>query len=117
MAKKKSNIRGKSRGKPKRRSWLIGLFRFMFSAPVWQVILLAIIAAVIYWQWTAIVSWANGVIYNILMLFGWGLVFIAIAVVALVVVLWRRKLSSFILQGNRWLGSIALILSIFSAFS
>ncbi len=111
MAKKKSNTRDKSRDKPRRRSWLIGLFRFLFSTPVWQVLLFAIVAGAIWWQWIAIVSWARDFIYSTLRLFGWGLVFIVIAAVTLVVVLWRRKLSSFIYHGNRWLGSVAFILA------
>ncbi|MFC1928359.1 DNA translocase FtsK [Chloroflexota bacterium] len=111
MAKKKSDIRGKSRGKAKKRSWLIGLFRFIVSPPVWQVILLALVAVVIYWQRTTLVLWTTGIIDSTLKLFGWGLVFIVIAIGTLVGVVWRRKLSSFIYHGNRWLGSIAFVLA------
>ncbi|MFC2051219.1 DNA translocase FtsK [Chloroflexota bacterium] len=111
MAKKKSDISGKSRSKPKRRSWLVGLLRFIVSPPVWRVILLFLAAGAIYWWWATIISWVSDVVYSTLILFGWGLVFIAIAIKTLVIVLWRRKLSSFIYHGNRWLGSVAFILA------
>ncbi|MFC1940202.1 DNA translocase FtsK [Chloroflexota bacterium] len=78
---------------------------------MWQVLLLAIVTGVIWWQWPAIISWANDVIYNTLRLFGWGLVFVVVAAGTLVGVLWRRKLSSFFYHGNRWLGSVAFILA------
>jgi len=111
MATKKSSSRGKSRGKRKKGSWLGELFRFIASPPVWQLMLLVLAVVLVYWQRAIIVDWATGVATNTLRLFGWGLSFIAIAIVALVWVLWRRKLSSFIFHGNRWLGGIAFTLA------
>ncbi|MFQ5997549.1 MAG: DNA translocase FtsK, partial [Dehalococcoidales bacterium] len=64
-------------------------------------ILLAVITALVVWKWS-----------NLVALFGWGLIFIAAAIIMLIVQVKRRKLSSFILRGNRWLGSAALILAI-----
>ena len=97
MAKRKSDNRGKSR----RRPWWVGLLRFMVRPPVGYLVLAVIIVALAYWQWANLVSWASDVRDSTLRLFGWGLVFIAIAVVTLVWVVWRRKLSSFIYHGNR----------------
>ncbi|MBA7617749.1 hypothetical protein ES703_25066 [subsurface metagenome] len=113
MAKTKSNIRGKSRGKPKRRSWWRGLLRFMVLSPFryWYVTLGVIVLAFLYWQWAVLTSWAIGVINSTLRLFGWGLVFIIIAVAALVGVLWLRKLSSVVHRWNYWLGGIAFTLA------
>ena len=111
MAKRKSDIRGNSRRKPKRRSWWGRLFRFMVSSPVWQLILLALAAVVIYWQRETAVWWTLGVIGGVLKLFGWGLVFIIIAIGTLVGVLWRRKLVSVIRHWNQWLGGIAFTLA------
>ncbi|MEA1959583.1 MAG: DNA translocase FtsK [Chloroflexota bacterium] len=44
---------------------------------------------------------------------GWGLIIIAVAVVALVVwAIWRRQIADFMRRGNRWLNSIANSLSL-----
>ncbi len=107
MAKRQSNTRGKSR-KPKRRSLWRGLLRFLWLRPVRWFILAVIIVALLYWQWATLVSWATGV----WQLLAWGLVFIAIAIGALVVAGWRRKLSSLIYHGNRWLSGIAFGLAV-----
>ncbi|MFC2071748.1 DNA translocase FtsK [Chloroflexota bacterium] len=111
MAKRESNTRGKSRGKPKRGSWWRGLLRFMVRSPVWQLILLTLVALVIYWQWGALISWATDVRDNTLRLFGWGLVFIGIAVVTIVGVLWQQKLLSVMRRWRYWLGGIAFTLA------
>ncbi len=96
--------------------------------------LVGAIAALLYWQWARVVSWATmvwtmgvswaigvwtsllswvgDIIESTLGLFGWGLIFILIAIGALAIWLGRRRLSSFLYHGNRWLGSIALILAI-----
>ena len=114
MAKKKSNSRGKSRGNPKRGSFLKGLLHFIFLSPVRYLILAAIIVVLLYWQWGAINSWATD---NILRLFGWGIVFIVIAAVTLVWMLRQRELSSFVYRWNRWLGGIAFILALWGIIS
>jgi S-DNA-T family DNA segregation ATPase FtsK/SpoIIIE len=45
-------------------------------------------------------------------LFGWGVVFIFIAVLTLITMAWRRQLGSFIRHWNRWLGGIAFVLAV-----
>ncbi|MFC1943576.1 DNA translocase FtsK [Chloroflexota bacterium] len=113
MAKTKSKNRGKSKGKPKRRSWWRGLLRFMVLSPFryWYVTLGVIVLAFLYWLLAVQTSWATGVINSTLRLFGWGLVFIIIAVATLVGVLWLRKLSSVVRRWNYWLGGIAFTLA------
>ncbi|MQY81789.1 MAG: DNA translocase FtsK [Dehalococcoidia bacterium] len=86
--------------KRKRRSFLGGLFSFLWWPPVRNIILLAIIGVVAWWQWGALTS-----------LFGWGLLFIAAAFITIIVQVKRRKLSSFILRFNRWLGTAAFALA------
>jgi len=108
MAKRKAYIRDTFGGKPRRRSWLGQFFRFLMLPVVRNLILLAIIVAVLFWQWSSIKA-AAAALGD---LFGWGLLFIAAAIVTLIVQIKRRRLSSFILRGNRWLGSVALILAI-----
>ena len=99
MAKK--NIRGKSRGKPTRK-----------PLPVWPLILLLLMVALIVWQWTTLTSWANNVSASVWERFGWGLLLIVIAIGTLVGVLWQRKLASLVRRWNRWLGSVAFILAV-----
>jgi len=111
MAKSKSNIRGKPRGEPKRRSWWLRLLRFLLTPPGLYLTLIIIAAVLLYWWRVALVSWGTDVITDVSRLFGWGLVFIIIVVATLVEVLWLRKLSSVIHRWNYWLGGIAFILA------
>jgi len=112
MAKRQASIGNKSRGKPRRKSWWRRLFHFVALPPVRRLILVAILVVLLYWYWSALVSWATD-------LFGWGLVVIVIAIGVLVGVLWYRKLpllwyrklSSLIYHWNRWLGGVAFILA------
>ncbi len=111
MTKGGANIRSKSRKKPRRKSWWGRLFHFMALPPVRRLILLVLIVALLFWQWSAVTLWANNIAGNTLRLFGWGLVLIIIALGTLVWVIWRRKLSSLIYHWNQWLGGIAFILA------
>ncbi len=111
MARSKSNIRGKSRGKPERRSWWLRLLRLLVVPPGLYLTLVLVLAALIYWRWEIVVWWTLGVTSLMIRLFGWGLVFIIIAIATLVGVLWRRKLSSVIRRWNYCLGGIAFTLA------
>ncbi len=62
-------------------------------------IILAIAGVLVWWQWAALTD-----------LFGWGLVFIATAIITFIVQVKRRKFSLFILRFNRWLGAVAFVL-------
>lgn len=108
MAKRKASISDKSTRKPKRKSWWSRLFHFIVLRPVRRLILIVLVVALLYWQWPILISWAT----EIVEFFGWGLVFIVIAIGTLVGMLWRRKLSSLIYHWNRWLGSIAFVLAV-----
>ena len=66
-------------------------FAVLLPVRYWRLTLVVIIVVLLYWQWETLVWWANGVINSTLRLFGWGLVFVAIAIGTLVRVLWRRK--------------------------
>ncbi|MDP2730972.1 MAG: DNA translocase FtsK [Dehalococcoidales bacterium] len=124
MAKKrKSNTRGKSRRDiTRRRPWGKRLARLIFLSPLRYFLLLAIIAALLFWQWQAVTSWVSLVVTTLveavasavistLRLFGWGLLFIIAGIAALAWGLRRQKLS-FIHHWNRWLGGIAFLLVI-----
>jgi S-DNA-T family DNA segregation ATPase FtsK/SpoIIIE len=106
--------RGAGRRSYNRGSFLGGLFRFFTLGPVWQLILLAAIIGVICWQWGNITSWFTS---NVFRLFGWGLIFLIIAVVTLVVVVLRRNLYLLVKYWNRWLGGIVLLLVVWGILS
>ncbi len=124
MAKQKSNIRnrakdsgGKPRVKPERKSLLAGLFHFIVSPLVRRLILLVIIVAALFWWRDSLVSWFTDVTESIVDLFGWGLILIAIAVIIIMGMIWRRQLSALarrwkLYQWNKWLGAIAFILAV-----
>ena len=108
MAKKKVNIRGGTRRKPRRRSAWGVFFRFVLL----PFALLFALGGVMVWQWTTLTSWAASVEKAVWGLFGWGLVLIAIAVVTLVGVIWGGKLLSLFRHWNQWLGGIAYLLAV-----
>ncbi len=85
----------------RRRSFWGGLFDFLWWPPVRWTILLAIVGALVWWQWPALADF-----------FGWGLLFIAAAIITVIVQMKRRKLSSFVLRFNRWLGAVAFVLAV-----
>ena len=117
MAKKESNTKDKPREKPKKRAWWIYLLRFMMLRAVRWLLSLTFIVILIFWQWSALTSWTAGVRDSALALFGWGLILIALTVVTIVGMTWRRQLLTFLRrwklhQWNKWLGSIAFILAV-----
>jgi len=77
------------------------------------------IVAILFWQWSALTSWVASIREATLELFGWGLILIAIALVVIVGMIWRRQLSALahrwkLYQWNKWLGAIAFILAIWA---
>ncbi len=104
MAKRKANKQGGIGGRP----WWLRLLRFFFVPPGLFFTIIVIIAAIAWWRWVAISDWAN----NTFRFFGFGLVFIILAILTVLWVFWRRKLSSFIHYWNRWLGSIIFIIAL-----
>ena len=105
MAKKRKTPKINNGNEPRkkvgrrRRSFWGGLFRFLWA--IRYLILLAIVVVLIYLNRGTLVD-----------MFGWGLLFIAAAVITLIVQIKRRKFSSFFIRLNRWLGVAAFILAI-----
>jgi S-DNA-T family DNA segregation ATPase FtsK/SpoIIIE len=91
--------RPKSR-KRQRRSFWGGLLYFLWLPPMRYTILLALVGLLVWWQWPELTG-----------LFSWGLLFIAAAIITFIVQMKRRKLPSFILRFNRWLGAVAFVLA------
>ena len=119
MAKRKANIKRKPGRQPKleRKSRWSQFFHFIALPPVRRLILLVVIVALIFWQWSTLTSWAASVRDSTLELFGWGLVLIAIALITIMGLIWRRQLSALahrwkLYQWNQWLGGVAFILAV-----
>jgi len=123
IAKRAADMWSKSRKKPKGRSWWRRLFRFAVLSTAGRVILLAIvILALLFWLSETFMSWAINTAESTLGLFGWGLLLVAIAVIIIMGMLWRRQLSAFIYRWklyrwNKWLGAVAFILAIWGTLA
>ncbi|HEX76198.1 MAG TPA: DNA translocase FtsK, partial [Dehalococcoidia bacterium] len=83
------------------------LLRFLIRPPMGYIIIVIAIVAILYWQLATLTSWAN----STWKLFGWGLILVAVAVVTLIWLAWRRKLSSLIYRWNQWLAGIACVVA------
>ena len=77
-----------------------------------SLVAVAIIVVVLWFFWPRITSWFNDVASGAVGLFGWGLLLMAIALGILVGLIWQRKQFTLIRYGNRWLGGIAFILTV-----
>ncbi|MAF85123.1 MAG: cell division protein FtsK [Dehalococcoidales bacterium] len=106
----KASVGGESRGKLPRRSPRGRTSSGRRLSWVRRLILLGIVVALLYWQWSTITSWVSNTWGDIVKLFGWGLLIIAIAVGVLVGLIVERKLPSLVYHWNRWLGGIAFVL-------
>jgi S-DNA-T family DNA segregation ATPase FtsK/SpoIIIE len=98
---------GKSR-ETKGRSWWWRLLRFFLVPPGLYLTLCIIVAALVAWKWSAIVSWAT----SVWQLLAWGLILIALAVASLAWVFWRRKFSFALHHLHQYLGSLAFVLAV-----
>ena len=124
MANKKANSNKKDKpradrtgAKPGRGMGPGRLFRFLVLPPVRRLLLFVIILTLLFWQWSAISSWASDITDTTLGMFGWGLVLIVVAVIVVTAIIFRRRLLDFIrrwklYQWNKWLGATALFLAV-----
>ena len=112
----KRNIRkpGVSRNFPKNPGGG-GFFRLLISTPVRQLLMTAVIVVLLAVFWNDI---KNGLDY-LVDLFGIGLAFIVAAIIILIVLIWKRALSTLLFRWYRWLGGVAFVLAIWGilAFS
>jgi S-DNA-T family DNA segregation ATPase FtsK/SpoIIIE len=104
MARRKTD----TKDKPRRRLRWDWLF---YSV----IVLVAIVAVVL--LWSTITNWVENTANNIWDTFGWGLVIIAVAVLTLVWLGWRRKLLSLFRRWYQWLGAIALAMAAWGILS
>ena len=126
---KKKKVRAKHRhenSQPKVKksggNGLSGFLHFLKSAWLRRFILLAIILTVLFWQWDAISSWVEDVSESTFGMLGWGLILIALAIVIIIGILFRRQLSEFatrwkLYQWNKWLGATALFFGVWGVLA
>jgi len=112
MAKKKNNIRSNPKVKPKEKSRRGGLFRFLAQAWVWWLALIVLLAVLLFWQRSTLVTWTNNLVLRSWEVFGWGLVLTLLAIVAIMGIILREYLWTLarkwkLNQWNKWLGSVA----------
>ncbi len=115
MARKKASLNNRPRDRKGRpaRSWWRRLGHVVVSTPVRQLLLLVVVIALLLWQWSHIEAGAGRLVSQ----FGWGLLFIAGAIIFLIVRIGQRRLGTFISHWHRWLGGIAFILAIWGVIA
>ncbi len=99
MPKKNTGNRNRTKGSNDARR---GLAVFIFTVAV---------TVLIYWRREDIGSWLSGIASAIWDLFGWGLLFIDMAIATLVWLTAKQSLSSLFYRWNRWLGVTAVTLA------
>lgn len=113
MAKKKVTAEGKAgRKKPG-----TGFGRWLRSL-ILRALLVVIVAGLVSWQWSNILTWVKSLASGTLDFLGWGLVLIAVFLLAIVVALLFQKLSPvisrlspIIFHFHQWLGGVSLLLA------
>ena len=71
--------------------------------------LLILIGLAVYFTHSVVTDWYNTVFDAINSAVGWGIIFIALALLTLIFLLWRGKILSLFRNWNRWLGAISLM--------
>jgi S-DNA-T family DNA segregation ATPase FtsK/SpoIIIE len=78
-------------------------------APIRWLILTVIFVGLLIWQWGNITSWLDSVWSGTTDLFGWGLIFLFLALGFIIGVIWGRRVLAVIYHWNQWLGAVAFI--------
>jgi S-DNA-T family DNA segregation ATPase FtsK/SpoIIIE len=85
-----------------------GFRRALFSRPMRQFFMIIIVFILL----VIFRDSLNDFLKTLRTLFGWGTIFLFIAIVTLITMAWRRQLGSFIRHWNRWLGAVAFMLAV-----
>ncbi len=114
MARKNARVRNKPRPLWIRflRFWF-RVIRFFFIPPGLFITLAAAIAGVTWWQWINITTWVTNTVNTILDIFGWGLIFLFLAIFTITILAIRRRLSALWYGWRYWL---AIIVFMFAAW-
>jgi DNA segregation ATPase FtsK/SpoIIIE, S-DNA-T family len=115
MPRKKafSNEKSGSKKKPAKHDSSGNFFRFLFSRPMRQIILAFIVIVLL----VIFRDPLSDFFETIRELFGYGLIFILVAIVTWGTLLWRRKFRILFFHWNRWLGGIAFVLAAWGIMS
>ena len=105
--------RKRAKNRPARRSSL----GFIASPVVRRLILVVVIIGLLYYFRLHLVSWTTAAWEDILTLFGFGLIIIAIAVGVAIWVIWRGHFSASARRWNWFLGGILLALAVWGGLS
>ena len=88
-------------------------FRILFSKWVRRAILLIVVLILLFWQWDNIYNWITGTVTDTIGALGWGLILIALAIIIIVCIIFRKPIGDFIQRyklylWNKWLGGAAI---------
>jgi S-DNA-T family DNA segregation ATPase FtsK/SpoIIIE len=111
MARKKApkkDNKPRSREKPQPKGSSGGFFHTLFSRPMRQFFLILVIIVLLVIFQKSLQDFFK----TMRTLFGWGVVFLLIAVLVVITMAWRRQLGNFTHHWNHWLGGIAFVLAI-----
>jgi len=87
-------LKSRTRNTPLKRGSSGGSFQFFTSRPFWYLVTLFVIIVLVAFFYEAILD-----------AIGWGLILVIIAVVALGILTWRRKLKLLYRRWYKWLGA------------
>ncbi len=105
--KDKTGARKKA-GKQPAESTLGAFLRFLMSTPMRQLIMTVIIVVLLFVFRQSLSDFFD----TLREFFGWGLLFIFAAIVAIITMIWRRNFGTLFRRWNRWLGGIAFVLAV-----
>ena len=95
-------------------------FRFLWLKPVRYILLLALVAGIVAWQWPNISSLATGIADNIYRTLGWGIILIVFFLFILTLILLIKRVPSFLRWlriGGQILGAVSILFGIWGIIS
>jgi S-DNA-T family DNA segregation ATPase FtsK/SpoIIIE len=115
MARKRNTKKPGVSGKAAKPQGGGGFFRVLISTPVRQLIMTAVIVVLLAIFWEDIKDGLNFLVD----FFGVGLAFIVAAIIILIVLIWKKALSTLLYSWYKWLGGIAFVMAVWAilAFS
>jgi S-DNA-T family DNA segregation ATPase FtsK/SpoIIIE len=92
-------------------------FRFLFSKWMRRIIMLAVILALLFWQWDNIYEWITVTVTDTIGTLGWGLILIVLAILIILCIIFHQPLGAFIKRyklhlWNKWLGGAAIFFGV-----
>ena len=105
-------VKGSKQGSPVK-----SFFRFLFSKWVRRTVLLIAVLALLFWQWDNIYRWITVTATDAIGVLGWGLILIALAIIIIICIIYRKPIGAFIQRyklylWNKWLGGAAIFFAV-----